>query len=264
MKLGIEGRVAIVGGASKGMGLATAKALAREGALVVMVARGADQLAISCEQIANQYGSERVISVAADLSKKEEIDTVVSHTLSHWGKVDISINNLGGPPPGEPSSLTDELWYQAMDLNFFSVVRMSQSVIPLMKKNNFGRIISVLSLSIKQPEENLALSTVARTAASSYSKVLSTEVASSNITVNTVLPGSIETDRLKVVAEMQAKRQGANMKDAMGLRQAQIPASRFGKAEEAADLICFLASDKAGFITGQNILIDGGQYKGVF
>ena len=137
MKLGIEGRVAIVGGASKGMGLATAKALAREGALVVMVARGADQLAISCEQIANQYGPERVISVAADLSKKEEIDTVVSHTLSHWGRVDISINNLGGPPPGEPSSLTDELWYQAMDLNFFSVVRMSQSVIPLMKKKQF-------------------------------------------------------------------------------------------------------------------------------
>ncbi len=263
MDLGIEGRVAIIGGASKGIGFATAEALAREGVFVAMVARGSEQLEAAAEKIANAHGSSKVLTIPADLSKKDEIENVVNRTSSHWGRIDIVINNLGGPPPGDPTGLTDELWYQAIELNFLSVVRMSQLVIPVMKKNHFGRILSVLSLSIKQPEENLALSTVSRTAASSYSKVLSTELASSNITVNTILPGSIETERLKVVAEMQAKKRGAPIQDAMELRKTQIPAYRFGKAEEAADLICFLASDKAGFITGQNILIDGGQFKGV-
>ena len=261
MDLGIEGRVAIVGGASKGMGYATAQALAREGARVAMVARGAAELEQAADTVAKAHGDANVLAIAADLSQPDAIERVVADTRSRWGRIDIAVNNVGGPPPGEPMGLTDEQWHGAFDLNFYSSVRLDRLVVPVMREGGYGRIVTILSLSIKQPEENLALSTVARTAAAAYTKVLSTEVAPDNITVNNVLPGSIETDRLQAVAEMQAARHGEPLDQALELRRRLVAADRFGTPQEVADLICYLASAQAGFITGQSLVIDGGQLK---
>ncbi len=261
MDLGLDGRVAIVGGASKGMGNATARALAREGARVVMVARGAEALDGAAQVVATAYGDDRVLAIAADLSVPADVERVAREARAWGSRLDVVVNNLGGPPPGEPEGLTDEQWHAALELNFFSAVRLSRLALPLMREGGYGRIVTVLSLSIKQPEENLALSTVARTAAASYTKVLSTEVAHDGITVNNVLPGSIATGRLQAVAEMQAKRQGEPMERALDIRLGLVPADRFGTPEEVADVICFLASAQAGFITGQSIVVDGGQLK---
>lgn len=261
MDLGLAERVAIVGGASKGMGHATAQALAREGARVTLVARGAAELEQAADALAKAHGNVNVMAIAADLSQPDAIERVVTETRSRWGRIDIAVNNVGGPPPGEPMGLTDEQWHAALDLNFYSAVRMDRLVVPVMREGGYGRIVTILSLSIKQPEENLALSTVARTAAAAYTKVLSTEVAPHGITVNNVLPGSIETGRLQAVAEMQATRRGQPLDQAMDARRKLVAADRFGAPEEVADLICYLASAQAGFITGQSLVVDGGQLK---
>jgi 3-oxoacyl-[acyl-carrier protein] reductase len=185
-------------------------------------------------------------------------------TMRRWRQVDIVVNNLGGPPPGQPSQTTDDQWLNAFNLNFFSAVRMNRLVLPGMRQRKFGRIVTVLSLAIKQPEDNLATSTVARTATAAYAKVLSTEVAADGITVNNVLPGSIHTGRLQAVAEMQARFHQRDVSSAMDQRLDLIPARRFGKPEEAGDLIAFLASERAGFITGLSIPVDGGQLRAMF
>jgi 3-oxoacyl-[acyl-carrier protein] reductase len=263
MDLGIANRVAIVGGSSKGIGFASAQALAAEGAKVTIVARHAEELKLAGQRLRSEVGDEHILEVVADLSEPKDIINVVSKTRNRWGRIDIVVNNIGGPPPGLPSELTDDQWSAGFNLNFYSAVRMNRLVLPIMAHRQFGRIISVLSLSIKEPEDNLALSTVARMATASYNKQLATEVAKQGITVNNILPGSIETDRLKVVAEMQAQFHGRDVSKGMEERLSRIPTGRFGRPQEAASLICFLASEQAGFLTGLNISIDGGQVRGM-
>ena len=261
MDLGLGGRVAIVGGSSKGMGLASAVALAREGANVTLVARNGEELEAAAAEVRAASSDGQALPIAADLAQPGDIERVVRETTGRWGRVDVVVNNLGGPPPGQPTELTDEQWQAAMDLNFYSAVRMNRLVVPLMRERAYGRVVAVLSLSIKQPEDNLALSTVSRTATAAYAKVLSTEVARDGITVNNILPGSIETGRLQAVAEMQARFHNRPMEGAMEDRQALVAARRFGQPGEVADLICFLASERAGFITGLSIPVDGGQLR---
>ena len=261
MDLGIAGRVAIVGGSSKGMGKATAMALAREGASVTICARHAEELEQTASEIRAAIAADRILPVVADLSVPEDVDRLVAETASRWGRIDIAVNNVSGPPPGQPTEFSDEDWYGAFELNYYSAVRLCRHVLPIMKRQGWGRIISILSLSIRQPEDNLALSTVTRTAAAAYMKTLSTEMVSEGITVNTVLPGSIATDRLQGVWEMQARFHGRDLAHAMDDRLSLVPAGRFGKPEEVADLICFLASERASFVTGLNIPIDGGQLR---
>jgi 3-oxoacyl-[acyl-carrier protein] reductase len=184
---------------------------------------------------------------------------LVGEVTARWGRVDIVVVNLGGPPPGQPTELSDDDWQGAFELSFYSAVGLCRRVLPLMRRQERGRIISILSLSVRQPEDNLALSTVARTAVAAFMKTLSNEVAREGITVNTVLPGSIATERLQGVWEMQARFHGRDLANARDDRLALVPAGRFGAPKEVADLICFLGSERASFLTGLNIPIDGGQ-----
>lgn len=264
MDLGLAGKVAIVGGASKGIGFAAAHALAAEGARVAIVARNAAEVADAIKRIGNATEPGRVLGVAADLGTGAGAESAFAEASRRWGAVDIVVNNLGGPPPGQPSAITDEQWLAAFNLNFFSAVRLNRLALPGMRQRKFGRIVTVLSLAIKQPEDNLATSTVARTAAAAYAKVLSTEVAAEGITVNNVLPGSIATGRLQAVAEMQARFHNRDVSTAMQQRLELIPARRFGEPEEVGGLIAYLASTRAGFITGLSIPVDGGQLRSMF
>ena len=259
MDLGISGRTAIVGGSSKGMGKATALALAREGVNVAICARHGDELEQAASEIGAATGPAQVLAVTADLSMSDDIRRLVDQTVQRWGHVDIVVNNTGGPPPGLAAEIADDQWHAGMELSFFSAVRLSHLVVPIMRSRRWGRIVNILSMSIKEPEDNLAISTVARTAVAAYARVLALEVAKDGITVNNVLPGSIATGRLQAVAEMQARFHGRELDTAMDYRLSQIPTGRFGQPEEMADLITFLVSERAGFITGTSILLDGGQ-----
>lgn len=263
MELGIKGRVAIVCGASQGMGRAVAEGLAAEGAKIALCARNAEKLDQAKAELRGRYGAENVIAVPGDLAQAEAIEGLVSATLKEWGRVDIVLNNLGGPPPGPPLGFADDAWRSSLEQSFMSVVRMCRLVVPDMKKRSWGRIINMLAVSVKQVEDNLTLSSTARTAVVAYTKGLSDEVAAHGITVNNVLPGSIATERLQVVTELQGKARGENPEQAMATRLSRIPAGRLGKPEEMADLVCFLASARAGFINGVSIPLDGGQLRTV-
>jgi 3-oxoacyl-[acyl-carrier protein] reductase len=261
MDLGLQERVAIVGGGSRGIGRATAAALLREGARVTICARGAEILERTAQDLAATADPERVFAVAADLSQPGDVSRVVAHTLERWGRVDVAVNNLGGPPIGPPLQMTDAQWLGAVEQSFLSVVRMCREVVPLMREGGWGRIVNVLSLTVRQPELSLALSTSARLAAIGYAKSLADEVAGDGITVNNVLPGSVLTERLQSLAETQARAQGSDAARVLQDRVALIPAGRLGQPEEVADLICFLASERAAYLTGLSIPFDGGQLR---
>lgn len=261
MDLGLAGKIALVGGSSKGIGFAAAGALAAEGARVVVVARHGDELEQAAAKLAAKPGVDGVLPIVGDLSLAEDIERIVNEALDRYGRVDIAVNNLGGPPPGELLGFSEDEWQLAFDLSFSSARRLNALVLPGMIERGHGRIVSVLSKTIKEPEDRLGLSTIARTALSAYSKLLAQEVAPYGITVNSVLPGSIATDRLSSVIQAQAKAAGRDVEEQTSRRLAAVPAGRFGLPDEAGELIAFLASDRAAFVTGQNIAIDGGQIK---
>ena len=261
MDLGLEGRVAIVGGGSKGIGRATAAVLLREGARVAICARGAEILERTAHDLAVTADPERMLAVPADLSRPEDVSRVVARTLERWSRVDVAVNNVGGPPLGPPLQMTDAQWLAAVEQNFLSLVRMCGAVVPRMRQQHWGRIVNVLSLTVRQPELSLALSTSARLAAIGYAKSLADEVAADGITVNNVLPGSVLTGRLQSLAESQALAQGTSAAQVLQDRVAIIPAGRLGQPEEIADLICFLASERAAYLTGLSVPFDGGQLR---
>ncbi|MEX2598466.1 MAG: SDR family oxidoreductase, partial [Dehalococcoidia bacterium] len=239
-------------------------ALAKEGAKVTLAARHEDALQQASARIAADASGAETLTIQADLSEPSDIQRVFDETQSKWGRVDILVNNLGGPPPGELQEFTDDQWQLAFDLNFRSAMRLNRLALPGMKEREFGRIISVLSKAIREPEDKLGLSTVARTALASYSKLLSLEVAGRGVTVNNVLPGNVETDRLRSVVSTQAKMANRTDGEQRAVRLAGVPAGRFGQPDEVGALIAFLASAHAGYLTGQNIAIDGGQIRAMW
>ena len=258
MDLGLRERVAIVGGSSKGMGRAIALALAMEGASITICARTESDLRKTEMDVARTSSQHHVLAIPADLSRNEDIKRVVRSTFNRFGRIDILVNNTGGPPPGRPSELDDEEWEAALERNFLSVVRMSREVVPYMKQQQWGRIINRLSIWVKQPQEGEVLSTSTRIAVVGYSKMLATELASFNITVNNVLPGLVDTDQLTALYESQAQEKGFTPHELMKQATKGIPMGRPGKPDEVANLIAFLASEEAGYITGANIPVDGG------
>ena len=263
MELGLNERVAIVGGSSKGMGRAVALALATGGASVAICARHEGDLRKTEIDIARVSTQHHVLAIPADLSHVEDIKKVVRGTFNRFGRIDILVNNVGGPPSRRPTEIEDGELEEALEQNFLSVVRMCREVVPFMKQGQWGRIINRLSISVRQPLNGRVLSTSTRLAAIGYAKMLAIELAPFNITVNNVLAGHINTDRFISYYDAEAEERGRPAKELIGEVTEAIPMGRLGKPEEVGDLIAFLASERASYVTGVSIPLDGGELKAI-
>lgn len=247
MDLGLQGKTALVTGASKGIGLAVARLLAAEGARVALVARDPDTLARAAEAIEASGGE--AAAVPGDVSLPGDVTRVVEETRRRFGDVSVLVANAGGPPTGLPSELDDAAWGGAVDLTLMSAVRLARAVLPAMRAAGWGRIVNVTSLSVKEPILNLTLSNALRAGVTAWAKTLAEEVAADGVTVNNVQPGWTATERMEqLLPTEEAKR---------ALLQ-RIPAGRMGRPDEVAAAAAFLASEQAGYMTGQSLLVDGG------
>ena len=257
MDLGLHEKVAIVGGASKGLGKACALGLAREGARVAICSRNADVLGQTAEEIGAETGAE-VLAVASDLSSLAGVKHLIGAAADEFGGVDIIVNNSGGPPAGTAEHAGEDLWEQAIQISLMFFARMSREVIPHMRSRGGGRIINIFASSVKQPIENLMLSAATRLGALGFAKTLADEVAKDGILVNNIAPGYLLTDRMMEVIESRAEASGTTSEESMRALTSMIPMGRVGRPEELANLVVFLASDASSYITGATIQVDGG------
>lgn len=256
MDLELNGKRALVLGASRGLGMAIAKSLAAEGATVFAAARSRGKIADWAQGMSN------VTPLALDLADIGQVDSVVDDLLKDGG-VDIIVNNGGGPPPGTAQTAERGQWlthFEAMAANLF---HLNTRLLPAMKRREWGRIISITSSGVEQPIPNLALSNGIRSAIVGWSKTLANEVAGDGITVNVVMPGRIHTQRVDELDAAAAKRTETDVTEVAAKSRATIPAGRYGKPEEFADVVTFLASARAGYVTGSKIRIDGGSIKSI-
>jgi 3-oxoacyl-[acyl-carrier protein] reductase len=260
MDLGLKGTVAVVAAASQGLGKAVAMELAREGANVVICSRKQDAIEAAADDIRRETGAE-VVAVAADVSTPEGPDTVVRVAVERFGRIDVLVNNAGGPPPGTFERQDDEAWQRAFDLNLMSAVRMVRAALPYLRQSGRGRIINMVSTSVKQPIEGLVLSNAVRSGVIGLAKTLANELAPDGITVNNIAPGRFDTARIRQLDQATATRRGTTEEQARADALTQIPLGRYGSPQEFGYLAAFLASDKAGYITGTTIQIDGGMVK---
>jgi 3-oxoacyl-[acyl-carrier protein] reductase len=262
MDLGLKSKVVMVGGASKGLGYAVARALAGEGAAVSIASRDAGAIKRAADVIAGETGA-RVLPVAADLSRADAIAAWHAETLKAFGGIDALFANTGGPPAGTSLSFDDQAWQGAFDLLLMSVVRTVRLVVPSLRARGGGSILIGTSSSVKEPIANLALSNVLRSGVTSLAKTMSIELAADRIRVNTLIPGRIETDRLRQLDEINAKRSNASVDEHRARNMASVPLGRYGTPEEFGRMGAFLLSDAASYITGANIQVDGGLVKGL-
>ena len=262
MELGLKDKAALVCGASMGIGRAIAEALAAEGADVVINSRSPDKLAAVAEEIAEATGA-KVTAAAADLTDPEAVAGLVKAARAALGKVDILVTNTGGPPSGPFEDHSAEVWRHAIAQNLESVVNLVREVLPEMKERGWGRVINVTSISVKQPVGGLILSNSLRAGVTGFAKTIANEAGPFGVTVNNVLPGFTSTERLAELAQAVAGRTGATPESVYEDWQKEVPAGRLGRPEELAALAAFLASEKAAYITGQSIAVDGGWIKGL-
>lgn len=262
MDLGLKGRVAIVGGASKGLGRACAEVLAEEGVKVAICSRTRTDVERAAEAIRDDTGSE-VLAFAGDLDRHETIRDLIAATVDRFGRLDILVNNSGGPPLARAASATEEQWATAVQRSLLFFARMSREAIPHLKGHRAGRIINVLASTVYQPIPNLALSGATRMGVVAFAKSLADEIGRDGILVNNVCPGSILTDRMLANVAARAKDLGISVEEALAQRAAETAVGRIGDPREMAHLVAFLASDKASYITGTTILVDGGLVRSV-
>lgn len=257
MDLGIKGKVAFVAAASKGLGRAVAEELAAEGASLVLCARNAENLNFVAGQIAETSGVP-VFPVVADVSNAEDVSRAVQAGIEKFRRIDILVTNAGGPPAGRFEDLSREMWEAATRLTFSSVLELTRAVLPGMKKRGWGRILNITSITVKQPVENLMLSNSLRAAVTGFARTLANEVATDGITVNNILPGYTRTERMKELARAASSREGISEAEANARWEAEIPMRRLGEPREFAALAAFLVSERASYITGTSIPVDGG------
>ena len=262
MQLGLEGRVAMVAGASRGLGFAVARALAAEGALVSMSSRDAEAISVAAQRIQKDTGGT-VLAVACDVQSAKDIAHWHQATLDRFEGIDLLYTNSGGPPPGATLSFDDAAWQRAFELLLMSAVRMIRLAVPSMAMRGGGAIVLPTSSSIKEPIANLALSNILRGAVSSLAKTLAIELASKKVRVNQLVPGRVDTDRLRELDEANSKRAGISIEEQQQKMAATIPLGRYGDASEFAAAAVFLLSDAASYITGATLQVDGGMIRSV-
>jgi 3-oxoacyl-[acyl-carrier protein] reductase len=259
MDLGIRGKTALVCAASKGLGKGCATSLAREGVNLVITARGRDALEAAAEEIRKATGA-KVTTVVGDITTPEGR----AQALAACPKPDILVNNAGGPPPGDFRQWTREDWLKAIDANMLTPIELIKATLDGMIERRFGRIVNITSSAVKAPIAELGLSNGARTGLTGFIAGIARRTAAHNVTINNLLPGRFWTDRLRSSTEYNAKQQGKSVEEVKQALEKAIPAGRFGTAEEFGECCAYLCSAQASYITGQNMLIDGGMYPGTF
>lgn len=263
MDTGLENKCAIVCAASQGLGKASALALAREGARVAMCARTQATLEAAAAEIRDETGAH-VMAIVADVSRAEDVERLIVRAAGDLGGIDILVTNTGGPRSGPFESLADADWSASFDSLVMSVVRLCRGVIPHMRRRGGGRIIHVTSVSVKQPIDGLVLSNALRAAVTGLSRTLASELAPDNILVNCVAPGYTRTGRVVELAEQPAAREGVPPEEIQRRTEARIPLKRLGTPQEFGDVVAFLASDRASYITGTTLQVDGGFVRGLY
>jgi 3-oxoacyl-[acyl-carrier protein] reductase len=259
MDLGINGKWALVCAASKGLGKGCAQALVKEGVNVVITARGAEALEATAAELRALKGGE-VRAVAGDITTPEGR----ALALAACPQVDILVNNAGGPPPGDFRDWDRDAWIKALDANMLTPIELMKATVDPMMARGFGRIVNITSAAVKAPIDILGLSNGARSGLTGFTAGLARKTVLKNVTINGLLPGPFDTDRLRVTMQGAAKASGQSIEAIAELRRKQNPSQRFGTAEEFGAMCAFLCSVHAGYITGQNILMDGGAYPGTF
>jgi 3-oxoacyl-[acyl-carrier protein] reductase len=262
MDLGLRNRVALVAASSQGIGRATAEAFAAEGCRVAMCARNPQTLQASAETIRRQHKAE-VLAEAFDVTDTAAVKSFVAAVADKFGSIDICVTNAGGPPAKGFLAATLEEWQRALDLNFLSTVYFAREVIPHMQRRKWGRILTITSITTKQPVTDLVLSNAVRAAVVGLVKSLANEFGKDGILVNNVAPGFTATDRLKELAKARASTSGKTEQQIFEGWAADAPLQRLGEPREVAETIVWLASERASYITGQTVLVDGGMCKGL-
>lgn len=257
--MNLKGKKALICAASKGLGFATASKLYAAGCDILICSRNLSDLESASKKIAGNHPNKKPPKfLVIDLSKPTNIASFAREADAALGGIDILVNNVGGPPPSSAVATTLEDWQAGFNQIFLSSVLLTQAIIPGMKDRQFGRVITITSLSVFEPIDHLVVSTAMRTAVTAYMKTLSKEVAPFGVTANTVLPGVIQTDRIMNLRKAKAARDGTSLEAEIDKTIKAIPVGRLGKPEELAELVAFLASDGASYITGANIPVDGG------
>ena len=249
-------RAAVVMAATQGLGRGSAEALARDGYDLLICARSAEAVDAAAGELA--AAGTRVEGMTADVSKPGDLDAVFARADECFGRLDALVANAGGPPPGSFLDATDDLWERAFQLTLMSAVRAMRQAVPRMRRNGFGRIVVIGSSSVKQPIDGLVLSNAFRPALVGTVKTLAREVAPDGITVNIVSPGRVDTERVRSLDRSRAERTGQSYEDVRAASEASIPAGHYGSPDDVGALVAFLCSERAGYITGQSILVDGG------
>jgi 3-oxoacyl-[acyl-carrier protein] reductase len=263
MDLGLKDRVAIVAASSEGLGKAIALGLAREGARLALCARTQSTLDATADEIRRETGVT-VLARAVDVTAHEQVHAFVAETIGQFGRLDICVANAGGPPSKSFAETTVEDWHRAAELNLMSTVYLAKETLPAMQQRRWGRFIAITSMTVKQPVEGLILSNSIRCAVSGLVKTLANEYGPSNVLVNNVCPGYTATARLIQLEETLARKQGVTPKEIEDRWASATPLQRVGQPEEFANLVVFLASERASYITGTSIAVDGGTVKGLY
>jgi 3-oxoacyl-[acyl-carrier protein] reductase len=263
MDLGLKDRVAIVSAASLGLGKAAAAAFAREGARVVIASRNKRRLAAAAKEIASNVAGADVLPVVADVTKPAHIRRLVSSTVKRFGRIDILVVNAGGPPVGGFLDLTDGTWEDGVVLTLLSAVRLIREVLPHMRTAGWGRVIAITSITAKQPADDLVISSALRPGVIGLLKVLANQHGKEGILFNAVAPGFMLTDRQRQICESRARKEGMSVEEYIALSGKGIPVGRMGDPGELANVIAFLGSERASYINGATISVDGGLSKGL-